>query len=169
MLLTMASRESIHELATWQFWRHTQSPLSCAFDTISSAIGPWPWPSEQKCNLSPGTQPILVANLWSIAVGSAPVERMKMMGTRLLVSGNTSSRVHGGASVKALPSSAPMYCCADATALSSLKTFTTASLIKYVSLSSQPPGIGSWNGESDSAQASNSADLAAISAVNPVR
>jgi len=39
----------------------------------------------------------------SVVVGSAPVERMKMMGVRLFVSGNTFSKVQGGGSVKLGP------------------------------------------------------------------
>ena len=47
--------------------------------------------------------PFFVANRCNIAVGSAPVERMKMIGVRQLVSGKTSSSVHGRRSVNASP------------------------------------------------------------------
>mmetsp|Transcript_14885 Transcript_14885/g.35956 ORF Transcript_14885/g.35956 Transcript_14885/m.35956 type:complete len:338 (+) Transcript_14885:1918-2931(+) len=169
MVSTSFSRESIQLLARWQLSRHVQSPLFCPAATSASATGPCPCPSEQMCSRSPGVQPFLVAKRCSMAVGSAPVDRMKMMGTRLLVSGNTSSSVHGGASVNALPSSTPTYCCADATTFSSLNTFTRLSLTNDDTLESQSPGRAASKGDSASAQALNSAEDAAMSAVSPPR
>mmetsp|Transcript_13323 Transcript_13323/g.21655 ORF Transcript_13323/g.21655 Transcript_13323/m.21655 type:complete len:222 (-) Transcript_13323:1141-1806(-) len=92
---------------------------------------------------------------------------MKMMGVRELVSGKTSSRVHGGASVNALPSSTPTYCCADATAFSSLNTFTMASLIKGETFSCQPPGSAVSKGNSDSAHCLKSSEASFMPSVNP--
>ena len=71
---------------------------------IICAMGPWPWPSEMMWSRSFGARSICVPNRWSIAVGSAPVDRMKMMGVLLVVSLYTSSSFSGGFSVNLRPS-----------------------------------------------------------------
>ena len=43
---TLASNAGIHEGAKWQFCRQTQLPLSIATEMASSALSPWPIPSE---------------------------------------------------------------------------------------------------------------------------
>ena len=59
----------------------------------------------------------------SIAVGSAPEVRMKMVGMRAVVSGSTPFRVQGCPCVKAAPRLSRMYLWHPTNNLSSLKTY----------------------------------------------
>mmetsp|Transcript_34220 Transcript_34220/g.75909 ORF Transcript_34220/g.75909 Transcript_34220/m.75909 type:complete len:228 (-) Transcript_34220:276-959(-) len=112
------------------------------------------------CSLSPSTQPFFSAKRWSMAVGSAPVDRMKMMGVLHEVSGNTSSSVQGGGSVNSAPSLLATYWLHANTSFSSLNTRMMHSLPKWVpTFSSHPAGRGSVWGSSAVAHASHSAVL----------
>mmetsp|Transcript_24000 Transcript_24000/g.78087 ORF Transcript_24000/g.78087 Transcript_24000/m.78087 type:complete len:223 (-) Transcript_24000:3073-3741(-) len=122
---TSRASDNIHELARWQFCRHTQSPFFCAAATSCSAIGPWPCPRLTICRRSPGIHPFLVAKRWSMEVGSAPVLKTKMTGVRHDVSGKTSSSVHGGASVNFWPILLPTYSWNAAISFSSRKILST--------------------------------------------
>mmetsp|Transcript_27175 Transcript_27175/g.68387 ORF Transcript_27175/g.68387 Transcript_27175/m.68387 type:complete len:224 (+) Transcript_27175:1700-2371(+) len=151
---TIASMSSIQLLARWQLCRHTQSPLDAACCTIISAMRPCPWPSEIMYSRSPGVQPIFCAKRCSIAVGSAPVVRMKMTGVRQLVSSNTSSSRQGAGSVNALPMVASTYLETANTTFSGRSSLTITSLWNGVgSVSSQPSGSAASCGSSSSAYA----------------
>ena len=57
-----------------------------------------------------------------------PVDKTKMMGVRLDVSGKTSPSVHGGGSVKCVPSSKETYSWQPISSFSSLNTRSSRSL-----------------------------------------
>ena len=121
MLLTMASGE--HPRTRHVVFEGMSTAAVCAFDTISSAIGPG---LAQRAKVQPFARDPAHLGGEPLEQGwSAPVERMKMMGTHCW-SGNTSSRVHGSLG-ESLAEPSLAAASADATALSSLKTFTTAS------------------------------------------
>mmetsp|Transcript_50872 Transcript_50872/g.110509 ORF Transcript_50872/g.110509 Transcript_50872/m.110509 type:complete len:269 (+) Transcript_50872:773-1579(+) len=91
----------IQLVARWQFMRHTQSPRLLALDMSFSAMGPCPCPREMTCSLSPYSFSSAKRN--KDEVGSAPVDRTKMIGVTQLVSLYTSERVKGGDSVYLIP------------------------------------------------------------------
>mmetsp|Transcript_5793 Transcript_5793/g.17701 ORF Transcript_5793/g.17701 Transcript_5793/m.17701 type:complete len:201 (+) Transcript_5793:392-994(+) len=125
-----------------------------------SAMGPWPWPRLIMCSRSPGVQPCFSANRCSIAVGSAPVDRMNTTGVWLDVSGNTSSSVHGAGSVNSLPSRCSTYLLHAKMSFSSRNTLTMHSFANEPdSLGSQPAGSGARCGSSLAAHASHAALL----------
>lgn len=101
----MRSMGVIHELARWQFCKQTQSPERLAWEIRVSAIGPCPWPRDIMWRRSPARLSCLSPNRCSIPDGSAPVERMNMMGVTLDESGNTSSSKRGLEPMYCLPSS----------------------------------------------------------------
>ena len=74
--MTFSMRGS-HEVARWQFCRQTQSPVLIAFAISASAFGPCPCPRE----MIETSHSFSFANVNSIVVGSAPVDRMKTTGT----------------------------------------------------------------------------------------
>mmetsp|Transcript_35675 Transcript_35675/g.60106 ORF Transcript_35675/g.60106 Transcript_35675/m.60106 type:complete len:306 (-) Transcript_35675:787-1704(-) len=121
---TIISSLSIHDLAKWQFWRHTQSPVLVPLLMRLSAMGPWPCPRLIMCSRSPGIHPFFSAKRCNMEVGSAPVVRMKMMGVPGAVSLNTLNRFHGLGSVNCRPSLAPTNVAADSIILSSRITLT---------------------------------------------
>ena len=69
----------------------------------------------------------------SIAVGSAPEVRMKMVGMRAVVSGSTPFRVQGCPCVKAAPRLSPMYLWHPTNNLSSLKTCDSMAISFHIS------------------------------------
>lgn len=69
---TMSWSLGMKEAARWQFCRKIHLPFKiCAFEMSSSALGPWPRPSEMRSTWR--VLPLMSrANLMSWAVGSTP-------------------------------------------------------------------------------------------------
>mmetsp|Transcript_18335 Transcript_18335/g.62323 ORF Transcript_18335/g.62323 Transcript_18335/m.62323 type:complete len:304 (+) Transcript_18335:1484-2395(+) len=164
---TMRSSSSIQLEARWQFCRQTQSPLCCADLMMRSAMGPWPWPSEMMCSLSPGTRSMPSANRCSIPVGSAPVDRMNITGVDLVVSAYTCVRLKGGASVKRGPRWSPTYALKALTSFSSRRTRTSRSFCSADSFSSHSPGSAALCGSSLSAHIVHSGSVFATVPLRP--
>eukprot|EP00955_Chlamydomonas_euryale_P073626 361799-Chlamydomonas_euryale.AAC.1 len=133
-----------------------------------SAIGPWPCPRLIMCRRSPGVQPCFSANRCSIAVGSAPVDRMNTTGVWLDVSGNTSSSVHGAGSVNSAPSFSATYRLQPNSSFSSQKILTTTRRARLPdSFASHRPGSGAACGSGQPAHDAHASDAASRSAGRP--
>ena len=65
--------------------------------------------SEVASDISPATRPLASAKRCSSAVGSAPGERINIMGARGDVAGNTSLSVHGGGIMYSAPRMSSTY------------------------------------------------------------
>lgn len=73
---TIFYSEGIQLLAKWQFVNRTQFPYPFALVISFSAFLPWPWPKE----ITESCFPLSNAYFSKDEVGSAPVERMKIIG-----------------------------------------------------------------------------------------
>ena len=98
------SRVLIQLLARWQFCNTTQVPCLTPSSMRFTAIGPWPWPSDNENNLFV-PKPWSSANFNSIAVGSAPGVRTKIRGIQQNESAYDEARSNGGGSIYCLPNS----------------------------------------------------------------
>jgi hypothetical protein len=83
--------------ARWQFWSSTHLPYSIADFIVLYAISPCPWPNDIAVKLF--LKPVFSARLVISIRGSAPGDKMKMSGTRAVLSLKACSRLNGGGSI----------------------------------------------------------------------
>mmetsp|Transcript_13017 Transcript_13017/g.20400 ORF Transcript_13017/g.20400 Transcript_13017/m.20400 type:complete len:231 (+) Transcript_13017:2191-2883(+) len=97
------SSSGMKDLDRWQFCRITQSPFFRPVSSARFAVSPWPCPSETTCIRS--RKPRDWAKSRRSVKGSAPGDRMKMMGVVLLASFVEFSMLKAGGSMKCGPRS----------------------------------------------------------------
>mmetsp|Transcript_46775 Transcript_46775/g.83843 ORF Transcript_46775/g.83843 Transcript_46775/m.83843 type:complete len:258 (+) Transcript_46775:1336-2109(+) len=97
-LAMIFSSSGMNDLPRWQFCSKTQSPVFLPVSRALFAVSPWPCPRETTCMRSP--KPLPRAKSMRRVKGSAPGERMKMMGVVQLASLVEPSMLNGGGSMK---------------------------------------------------------------------